>query len=179
MSSLNSTARITEASSAGSTAASLLGSSVKPKSLSMPSIGTSTTSESARSSETHIWGGPQAPAAIRNLIFSAYSSDRLLQKWRGTVLSIQNDDVTARLVDETNTSHPVEIVVLSSSEFDDEDRPLIVPGAVFYLSIRYEQSRGRPRQRVTRLRIRRLPGFSSSDVTRAKAAATAFRSTWE
>src|SRR5262249_25118886 len=61
----------------------------------------------------------------------------LLQKWEGTVLQVlPEDSLFARLVD-LSGSGPDEEAEFSLEEVSDIDRPLVVPGAIFYWSIGY------------------------------------------
>ncbi len=105
-------------------------------------------------------------------------SNRLLQLWEGRVLSRGKDEFTAIVQDNTNPSNPEEEVVIALTELGDEDLPLVQPGAVFYWSIRYEQQIGMPRQRVTRIRFRRLPNWTGSEQEQARNYAKRSRAAW-
>ena len=118
-----------------------------------------------------------APRPVERIALST-DEGRLLQLWEGHVLSVKGDDLTAVIRDRTNREHPDEEVVFSTAELDPEDLPLAIPGAVFYWSIRYEDRKGKPRERRTRIRIRRLPGWEAADIARATERARAGRGVW-
>lgn len=118
-----------------------------------------------------------APEPIR-LVPDARTANVLLQLWEGTVVGVGQGEFTAVVRDKTNTTNPDEEVVISFEELGDEDRPLVRIGAIFYWSIRYEQEPGLPRRRVTRIRFRRLPAWSKSEVQRVDDFAQRARSLW-
>jgi len=102
----------------------------------------------------------------------------LLQVWEGTVVKVDKDEFTAILRDKTEESHPDEEVVLSTEELALEDLELLRLGAVFYWSIRYEQEPGLPRRRVSRIRFRRVPGWTASEIRRAESVVGRVKAIW-
>ena len=48
-------------------------------------------------------------------------------------------------------------------------------GALFYWSIGYEDGPGIPRQRVSRFRLKRLPGLTVREIENAKKNAASFK----
>jgi len=98
----------------------------------------------------------------------------LLQKWEGTVIEVCRDSFIARLVDLTERGADEE------AEFDvDEvsvaDRPLIEAGSVFYWSIGYTDTAGGQRKRMSTIRFRRLPMWTSKELEEAKNKAAKTR----
>lgn len=81
----------------------------------------------------------------------------LLQQWEGTIESITGDTVTASLRDLTDRAQPEEIVDLPLEEFSPNDADLVAPGAVFYWSIGYRVTPTGTKERVSRVRMRRVP----------------------
>lgn len=102
----------------------------------------------------------------------------LLQLWEGTVLGLENDEFTAVLRDKTDEDRPDEEVVLGTDEIDPEDLKLLRLGAVFYWSVRYEQGPGLPRRRVSRIRFRRIPGWTASELNKARLIGKDIKAIW-
>ncbi len=116
------------------------------------------------------------PPAIR---ISYDINVKVLHRWQGRVIARDGDEITAILEDETDRSADDEEIVFSAQELSEDDRPLAVPGAVFYMAISYEDGRGRPRRRVTTVRFRRLPNWSGREVQKAKDAAQHVKSLFQ
>ena len=95
----------------------------------------------------------------------------LLQKFEGTIETVEGSLVVAVLRDLTDRTRPDEILRLEVDEFDSEDRDLLEPGTVFYWSIGYKIITGRTRLRSSLLRVRRLPPRGRRSLERADAAA--------
>lgn len=98
-----------------------------------------------------------------------------LQSWEGVVLAVDDDVFTARIADMANKTpdEEVEIPIAELSPFDIE---LLEPGAIFYWSIGYRQRLPQgTRERVSRIRFRRLPAWSRSDLRRARGRAEDLR----
>lgn len=96
---------------------------------------------------------------------------QLLQLWEGKVIRVGKDNFTAILMDKSNPSKPEEEVIIDLQEVSEDDLPLLRPGAILYWSIGYEEDLGRPRQRVSRIRLRRLPGWTKRELDEAKRKA--------
>jgi len=101
---------------------------------------------------------------------------KLLQQWEGMVEKISDDTVIAIIVDKKNADNPSEEVEIFLSEIDKEDMPFVRPGAYFYWSVGYEDGRGVPRQRVSRIRFKRMAGITARDISRAEKNATKLKS---
>jgi hypothetical protein len=95
-----------------------------------------------------------------------------LQSWEGTVLEVEDDSFVARLID-VNGEHLDEEVSLATEELCDFDLELLEPGAIFYWTIGYRYQLGGARERVSRIRLRRLPAWTKSQLDEARERAAA------
>lgn len=95
-----------------------------------------------------------------------------LQSWEGTVLEVEDDALVARLVDVAG-EHPDEEVSLSTEELCDFDLELLEPGAILYWTIGYRYQLGGARERVSRIRLRRLPAWTKHQLDEARERAAA------
>lgn len=102
------------------------------------------------------------PSKIRLDVF------RLLQLWKGRVTDVSEDEFVSIISDLTNPALDDEQVTLDLEEVPVDDLPLVSPGAVFYWSIGYADYPGRPRTRESRIRFRRLPGWTEPELNRAE-----------
>jgi hypothetical protein len=98
-------------------------------------------------------------------------SFQLLQLWEGSVLSADKDGFQAILQDKTDPKHSDEKVVLSWDIIDPSDRRLVQPGAVFYWSIGYSESRTKQRVTESKIRFRRLPRLTNREIKQAEERA--------
>ena len=101
-------------------------------------------------------------------------SFQLLQQWEGQVKEVTADSFVAIISDMTNPRNAEEEVELGLEDVAPDDMQLLRPGSLFYWAVGYEDGRGVPRQRVSRIRFRRLPGLTTRDVARAKETAKTF-----
>jgi hypothetical protein len=95
----------------------------------------------------------------------------LLQLWEGVVQAITEDGLVVTLVDKTNRHYPDEEATIPLAEIPEDDYSLLQPGAVLYWSIGYKEGPGQPRERISRIRVRRLPAWSKADIARAHTRA--------
>ena len=100
-----------------------------------------------------------------------YRPFTVLQQWEGTVIESSATAFVARLVDKTGIGRDEEEVEIDLDEIDIDDRKLVKPGSSFYWAIGYEDAPGVPRQRVSRIRFRRLPGWTRRELDRAALSA--------
>jgi hypothetical protein len=98
-------------------------------------------------------------------------SRRLLQLWEGLVQAVTGEVFIATLRDKTNPTYPEEEMSIALDEVPVDDRALVVPGAVFYWSIGYKEGPGQPREGFSRIRFRRLPGWSARELSDARGRA--------
>jgi hypothetical protein len=88
----------------------------------------------------------------------------VLQKWEGTVVSVDGDAFTAVMRDLADPSRPDEQMTLSLEEIAPSDRDLLEPGAILYWSLGYRETLSGSRERVALLRFRRLPVWTRGDL---------------
>src|SRR4029078_8487763 len=91
----------------------------------------------------------------------------LLQEWDGSVLRVDGDHISVRLIDKTNPQpgmNAEEMSELSFDELTEEDRERVRPGAVFSWYIGYLMVNG-TRHRTSQVRFRRLPGVYQRDLS--------------
>ena len=89
-----------------------------------------------------------------------------LQKWQGSVSKVTDSTFDARLLDLKDPSVE-EVAEFDLEEVSVGDRPLVVPGAVFYWSVGYRTEPSGSRSRTSVLVFRRLPAWSEKDLRRA------------
>jgi hypothetical protein len=95
-----------------------------------------------------------------------------LQEWEGVVLAVGQAAFSARISDGSG-DHADEEVELSREEVSEADFTLLTPGAIFYWTIGYRQRLpAGTRERVSRLRFRRLPAWSTRELAEARDRAT-------
>lgn len=86
------------------------------------------------------------------------------QQWEGTVESVSDGEIVARLRDLTNVGNSDERATFSRDEIADADQSLVAPGAVFYWSIGYERTVFGQKSAKSSIRFRRLPAWTKSEV---------------
>lgn len=99
---------------------------------------------------------------------------QILERWDGVVLEVGDKTFRARLLDEKDGRPRAEADVFVG-ELSPHDRPLLKPGAIFYWHIGYRDPHG-DRERVSRIRFRRLPPKTKADLKRAELEADKIRS---
>jgi hypothetical protein len=98
------------------------------------------------------------------------SSFVALQEWEGVVTNVGDGKFTGRLVDLTH-SGPDEEAEFSVDELDQDDRPLVVPGAYFRWSAGVLTMRGGSKLATSQVIFRRLPKWIKRDLDRADGIA--------
>ncbi len=93
------------------------------------------------------------------------------QRWLGTVVKSNEENLTVQLEDLINPENPKELVDLSRDEIDRKDHPLIQSGALFDWYIGYRQGLKYSRERFSTIRFRRLPVWTDSEIKDAKEQA--------
>jgi len=89
-----------------------------------------------------------------------------IQEWEGYVTKIVNNIVFADLVDLVrNEERPSTTAEIPSVEFQDDEVNDLHIGTVFRWSIGYYRSRTGQKDRVSRIRLRKLPVFGKVDRT--------------
>ncbi|MBU1170506.1 MAG: hypothetical protein KKD44_13165 [Proteobacteria bacterium] len=92
---------------------------------------------------------------------------QLLQLWEGRITQINNEDFSAIIVDKTHPEFNDELVTIDIEEITPAELSLLQIGAVFYWSIGYADYPGRGRSRESKIRFRRLPGWTKKELNRA------------
>jgi len=95
-----------------------------------------------------------------------------LQQWEGIIIEIRKNEIEAKIKDKTDPSLPDELVVFDKDELSPDDLIIAKSGSVFYWSIGYVDYPGRGRVRESRIRIRRLKGWSKTEIDEAKSIAS-------
>lgn len=98
-----------------------------------------------------------------------------LQKWEGVVLNIEASANTffARLHDLT-ADNPEEEAEFSIDEVMEDDKNLLMPGAVFYWSIGYHTSETGQQLRASVIKFRRLPAWRGKELKEIESKAREF-----
>lgn len=91
---------------------------------------------------------------------------RVLQKWEGHVLEVDNEVFLARLIP-ISGQEDVQEAEIYLTEVTEEDRDFLEPGAVFYWSIGY-LVRPSGTLRASVIRFRRLPAWTEDDLRKAE-----------
>jgi hypothetical protein len=94
---------------------------------------------------------------------------KAIQRWEGYVLDVTEDSFRARLMT-IEGEGPTQEAEILLEELVQEDRKLVEPGAVFYWSIGY-LDRPSGRLRISSIRFRRLPAWTSRELEKARAEA--------
>lgn len=86
------------------------------------------------------------------------------QSFKGTVLSVAENDFQVRIKDLTNTENPDEIVLISKDEISTHDILMLREGTMFFWHIGYRQCIGQPKERFSVIRFRRLSRWTSKEI---------------
>lgn len=96
------------------------------------------------------------------------ASEVIIQDWEGIVEFIETETFTALLRDLTvNEAYPGEMADLPIEDIAPDDRGLLKPGAIFYLTVGRSTDATGQQQRFSRMEFRRLPVWTSADFSRA------------
>ena len=98
----------------------------------------------------------------------------LLQLWEGRIVQCRDSEFDAIITDKTNLDFPDEFVTIDVSEITPDDFPLVKEGAVFYWSVGYLDYPGRGRIKGSKIRFRRLKGWTKKEIEYAKGTAKKF-----
>lgn len=96
---------------------------------------------------------------------------RVLKQWEGVVTERTTDSFFADLQDLADLHQPLEVVEIPFEEIPEDDRSLVVEGAVFYWSIGYETSPGGTLRRISEIRVRRTPRWTKRTLQQVKRRA--------
>ncbi len=96
-----------------------------------------------------------------------------LQSWEGVVLEVGEESFFVRLVD-LDGDRSDEEVEIYKDELSDFDLGLLQAGAIFYWTIGYRHQLPKgSRERVSRIRFRRMPAWSDAALAAARERAEA------
>lgn len=98
----------------------------------------------------------------------------VLQKWEGVVTAVNGAAFGSRLIDLTGARADQEAEI-SINEVSPRDRSRLKLGAVFYWYIGYRDEPNGDRERASRIRFRRLPPLTDSELQAAERTATELR----
>jgi len=123
--------------------------------------------------DKNLTGGDRVPSSVPPKILPPYlkpleGNFQLLQLWEGRVTEINKQTFWAIVSDKTNPSLPDELVELDIEEISPGDISLLNLGSVFYWSIRYADYPGRGRAKESKIRFRRIPGWTIKEIEQAK-----------
>ncbi len=96
----------------------------------------------------------------------------ILQQWEGVVTEVGDKALTASVEDLARQNPSRDVVVIPLSEIPLSDRKLIQPGCVFYWHIGYSISHGGQQCRVSEIRVRRTPEWSSQQLEQVRKRAS-------
>ena len=101
-------------------------------------------------------------------------SEEILQKWEGVVDAVDEDSkiFTAQLYDPaTDEPYPNKVAELLIDDVSDDDQDLLQVGSIFYLTVGYSTRGSGQKDRFVRLKFRRLPNWTESDLRRVRERA--------
>jgi hypothetical protein len=105
------------------------------------------------------------PVAIAPPLVPLKGKFILLQLWEGRVVEVRDSEFEAIIIDKTNPELSDELVTIDSIEISPDDLPLLRSGSIFYWSIGYSDYPGRGRVRESKIRFRRLKGWTKKEIT--------------
>jgi hypothetical protein len=121
-----------------------------------------------------VYTPPQLRPSPDNVELSqAHETETLiaLQSWEGVVIGVDEASFLVRLID-VSGDHADEEAELSKGELSEFDLDLLEPGAIFYWTIGYRQQLPRGgRERVSRIRFRRVPAWTEAQLAAARESA--------
>jgi hypothetical protein len=113
---------------------------------------------------------PNKVVSLRSPSLSLQHKFKVLQKWEGTIIEILNEECRA-YIREFGSQNSIEEVTFSIEEIPEADRYLVVPGAIFYWSIGYDDHIDGQRNRISSIRLRRLPVWTEKELKKAEEEA--------
>lgn len=99
---------------------------------------------------------------------------KLLQLWEGRVVEVRDSEFDAIITNKTNPEFSDELVTLDIDEVTPDDFSLVKKGSIFYWSIGYLDYPGRGRARESKIRFRRLKGWTKKEIDYAKRVGKQF-----
>lgn len=102
--------------------------------------------------------------------------ETIKQKWSGVITDFNESEIFAILQDLTDPSNPKEEVVLFREELDPADQSLVSKGAEFFWHIGYREGVNSPRERFSKIRLRRFPKWTKAELESSTAFAKKYAS---
>lgn len=99
---------------------------------------------------------------------------KLHQLWEGRIVEVRDSEFDAIITNKTNPDFSEELVTIDIIEVTPDDLPSIRPGSVFYWSIGHLDYPGRGRVRESKIRFRRLKGWTKKELEYAKRVGKEF-----
>lgn len=102
---------------------------------------------------------------------------QIRQLWEGTVTDVSAEGFVATLRDRTRPTNPDEQAAFEfeSIEVQEDDKPLVKPGSVFYLMMGKETAHSGQVRTVSSVEFRRLPAWTRSSLDGATARAASLK----
>jgi len=108
---------------------------------------------------------------VQGIWSPAIADSTPLQIWEGTVINVNNDDKVMNVLLEAKLDQvPRHSASIDLEWVSDQDKDLLVPGAVFYLTLFKRTKRGSI-ENSQELRFRRRPSWSKAQVDRIEKTA--------
>lgn len=90
---------------------------------------------------------------------------KLNQQWECVISAVRDEVVECEMHDLLDPRQPVEVAEIYIAKFEEFDRPLLEEGAVFYWSIGVHWQDSGQIRKYSRLRLRRMPQLSASQLS--------------
>lgn len=94
----------------------------------------------------------------------------LLEHFEGTVIGVRGQDLIARIRSLRDADCPERRLALDLCSVADDDRPLVLPGAVFYWAVGFRTESG-TKFGFSTVKFRRLPAWTRGEVERVREGA--------
>lgn len=121
-------------------------------------------------------GIPPADAIRRK---AAVVNSLPIQIWEGIVSAVDRDADTMEVMLEAKMGHmPRHAATIALEWVPAQDIPLVMPGAIFYLTL-YKQSERSTVRNAQEIRFRRMPSWTKQQIRQIQEAASLFRSSFE
>lgn len=104
---------------------------------------------------------------------------KLLQLWEGRIIEVRDEDFDAIIKDKTKPDFSDELVTIDKIDISPDDYDLLKRGSVFYWSVGFLDYPGRGRSRESKIRFRRLKGWSEKEIRNAKITGKEFAEFFE
>jgi hypothetical protein len=121
-------------------------------------------SEGATTSESDARYAVDLPAIVVPPRMKLEDRYRVLHQWEGTVVEVARDGFRARLAELRAEQREEEYADFSFESVSEDDRVLVVPGAIFYWFVGYRTENSGQRNTWSTVRFRRLPRWTKREL---------------